>query len=252
MQRQRAAYHSKLHLKASLRNTPGFHTILGTVSTTPPSTPPPAPPSTPPPTRASLRDDLVETLESACHDANNRERVLRRASDLTYSASDNVKVFTSDARAARGALALARLRELTGMSQVNQTNVGARAVVAEGADEVRPSIFFRSKDVYASIRAAPKKAAGDISGWKNVHFQALCFTVCSPVLQHLTLLFESLARADPRFFLIKTTAFFARVSWCRFQNEAVLTSARLLFRTLSCRGRRTFSASVSRTPLFPF
>ena len=185
--KRRAGFHSKLLTKASLGNTPGFHAVPASGPTSSSSS-----------TQAALRATLVAERADAFRVANNRERVRRRAYDLVYSASDNTELLTSDARAPRDMSSLNRLRELTGMPPVNPVNRDARATVALGADDVRESIFFSTKDVYASIRAAPKKAAGDASGWKNAHLRALCQTTCSPVLQLLTLLFEALARADPR------------------------------------------------------
>jgi hypothetical protein len=185
--RRRAGFHSKLLRKASLGNTPGFHSV-----------PASGPTSSSSPTQAFLRDALGADHADVRRGANNRERVRRRAFDLAYSASDNMQLLMSEARAPRDMSSLNRLRELTGMQPVNPVNEDARTVVARGADEARESIFFNTKDVYASIRAAPTKAAGDVSGWENAHFRALCQTRCSPVLQLLTLLFESLARADPR------------------------------------------------------
>ncbi|CAL6334467.1 unnamed protein product [Bathycoccus prasinos] len=184
--RQRAGFHSKLLRKASLGNTPGFHSV-----------PASGPASSSSPTQAFLRDALGAEHADARLGANNRERVRRSAYDLVYSASDNTQLLMSVVRAPRDMSSLNRLRELSGMSPVNLVKEDARTVVAHGADEARESIFFNTKDVYASIRAAPKKAAGDASGWENAHLRALCQTTCSPVLQLLTLLFESLDRADP-------------------------------------------------------
>ena len=213
-QARKAAFHRKLRFKASLRNTPGFHSVHLPAVVTTAAGPEPLSPETPEgsrletfphagreesaPSQASLRDQLLAQRESSRHDASTRERVRRLALDPTYSASGNMKVLLSEPRAPRDANALARLHDLTGMPPVLPRIASVRSEVAACAEEVRSSILFRSNEVCASLHAAAKQAAGDLSGWMNVHFQHLCRSVCSPTTQHMTLLLEALARGDPR------------------------------------------------------
>ena len=88
-----------LKMKATVRNTPCFHSVSGFDS---------MPPS--PPTPSPLCEDLGERHEAERLALEDREKTRRRAVYFMFSASDNVKTLTSHARAVQDTSALDCLR----------------------------------------------------------------------------------------------------------------------------------------------
>jgi hypothetical protein len=152
--------------------------------------------------QSSSQSELLETVDEEqgleLMRKENRESVRKRTSDRRYSASDQVKKLLTSAYVPRNKRTLDSLKELVGMDPVNDRDEEAREIVRRCADAVRDSIYITSRETYDSIARSPSKASGDITGLRNSHLQALSRSVSSPAVKVLSLLFETIARADHR------------------------------------------------------